>query len=152
MPKQIICKQCHAKNCFGCNAYRLVSALNNGKLDWMKDEHNGIQIRDYGRDIKALEEEKEHYRMLSDEWYHEATEIKGELVQLKKECDQTVFGYNKDALIAFAFLCRKNNVAPEDMQQFAQNIQAAYSAVKNEIQMCMYDMLKVYGGDSNETD
>ena len=36
------CRECDSPDCRGCNTYRLATALNQGKLDWAKDEHYGI--------------------------------------------------------------------------------------------------------------
>ncbi len=36
------CRECDSPDCRGCNIYRLARALEQGKLDWAKDDHNGI--------------------------------------------------------------------------------------------------------------
>ena len=42
----IPCRNCDhplkSGSCLGCNVFRLYEALQRGKLDWAKDEHNGI--------------------------------------------------------------------------------------------------------------
>lgn len=42
IPCFIDCRECDAPTCVGCNIYTLATALGQGKLDWAKDDHNGI--------------------------------------------------------------------------------------------------------------
>jgi hypothetical protein len=44
VPRFIDCRECDAPDCRGCNIYRLAEALQQGKLDWMKDEKNSVRV------------------------------------------------------------------------------------------------------------
>ena len=41
---QICCKDCDDTNCDGCNLYVLATALHEGKLDMLLNEHHSIDL------------------------------------------------------------------------------------------------------------
>jgi hypothetical protein len=55
----IDCRECDSPDCRGCNLYRLAEALQQGKLDWMKDEKNGIRVPDMS---EALAYDRDQYK------------------------------------------------------------------------------------------
>lgn len=77
----IDCRECDAPDCRGCNIYTLATALGQGKLDWMKDEKNGIRIPLNLEPVKVAAEVHLHEAGAVSDIYNDTTRTAMEILR-----------------------------------------------------------------------